>query len=101
MPATAYYAIALSMSQAVSLAVAFLAWRRRSVAGSVYLALMMLAVAVWSAAAAIEAASTAQNAEILWLQISYIGVVSNLHLDSSSSYNIGCGNEQFASSDVE
>ncbi len=74
MPTTAYYAIALSMLQAVSLAVAFLAWRRRSVTGSIYLALMMLAVAVWSAAAAIEVVSTDQNTKILWLQISFIGV---------------------------
>jgi diguanylate cyclase (GGDEF)-like protein/PAS domain S-box-containing protein len=74
MPTTAYYAIALSTLQAVSLAVAFLAWRRRSTTGSIYLALMMLAVAVWSAAAAIEVVSTDQSTKILWLQISFIGV---------------------------
>lgn len=74
MQTTAYYAVALSILLAVSLAVAFLAWRRRSVPGSIYFALMMLAVAVWSASAAIEVASADQNVKVLWLQISYIGV---------------------------
>ena len=74
MPTTAYYAIALSMSLAVSLAVAFVVWRRRSVTGSIYLVLMMLAIAVWSAAAAIEVVSADQDTKILWLQISFIGV---------------------------
>jgi diguanylate cyclase (GGDEF)-like protein/PAS domain S-box-containing protein len=75
-PVTLYYAIALSMSQAVSLAVAFLAWRRRSVTGSLYLALMMLAVAVWSAAAAIEAVSADQSTKIIWSQMSYVGIAA-------------------------
>lgn len=74
MPTNAYYAIALSVSQAVSLAVAFLAWRRRSAPGSIYLALMMLAVALWSAASAIEIVSADQDIKIVWLQISFIGV---------------------------
>ena len=74
MPTAAYYAIALSVSQAVSLAVAFLAWRRRSTPGSIYLSLMMLAVAVWSAACAIEIVSADQDTKILWLQISSAGV---------------------------
>lgn len=74
MSTTAYYAVALSLAQAVSLAVAFLAWRRRSVAGSINLALMMLAVAVWSAAAAIGTVSADQSTKVLWLQISYVGV---------------------------
>ena len=74
MPETTYYAIALVVTVAVALTLAAVAWRRRSVPGSTYFALMMLSGAWWAMTYAIEALSNEQSLKILWGQISYLGL---------------------------
>ncbi|MEA1958723.1 MAG: histidine kinase N-terminal 7TM domain-containing protein, partial [Chloroflexota bacterium] len=76
MSITTYYAIALSVSAVVSLAIAFWIWSRRSVPGGMYFSLMMLAVSEWAIAATFEAISVETTMKILWSQISYVGITS-------------------------
>jgi PAS domain S-box-containing protein len=65
-----YYAIAFVITVAVSMTLAAVAWRRRSVPGSTYFALMMLSVAWWAFSYAMEALSEEQT---LWVQLSTLG----------------------------
>ena len=74
MPQTTYYAIALVVTVAVALTLAGVAWRRRSVPGGTYFALMMLSGAWWAFTYACEALSNEQSLKILWGQISYLGL---------------------------
>jgi PAS domain S-box-containing protein len=76
MPQTTYYAIALVVTVAVALTLAAVAWRRRSVPGSTYFALMMLSGAWWAFTYAIEVLSKEQSLKISLAQVSYIGVGS-------------------------
>jgi PAS domain S-box-containing protein len=61
------------MSAMVSGGLALYAWRRRYVQGGAELALLMLAVAVWSLCAAIEGISTGRFPKIFWSAASYLG----------------------------
>ena len=70
MPQTTYYGIAFIVTVAVSLTLAAVAWRRRSVPGSTYFALMMLSVAWWAFSYAMEALSEEHS---LWVQLSTLG----------------------------
>jgi PAS domain S-box-containing protein len=74
MPQTTYYAIALVVTVAVSLTLAGVAGRRRSVPGGTYFALMMLSGAWWAFTYACEALSNEQSVKIIWAQISYVGI---------------------------
>ena len=61
-------------SAAVSAAVAALAWRRRDTVGARALALLMLAVAWWLVANALEASSLGLSAKIAWSVVAYPGI---------------------------
>ena len=73
MPQTTYYAIALVVTVAVGLTLAAVAWRRRSVPGGTYFALMMLSGAWWAFTYACEALSKEQPLKIIWVQLSELG----------------------------
>jgi PAS domain S-box-containing protein len=51
------------------------AWRQRAVPGATYLALLMLAVAVWALATAGEFAAVSMPATIWWSKAAYVGIV--------------------------
>jgi diguanylate cyclase (GGDEF)-like protein len=64
------------LAAAVAAGVGAVAWRRRSVVGASGLALLMLAVAWWLLANALEAAATDRTAKIVWSVVAYPGIVS-------------------------
>ena len=70
MAATTYYGIAFIVTVAVSLTLAAVAWRRRSVPGSTYFALMMLSGAWWAFSYALVELSKEPS---LWVQLATIG----------------------------
>ncbi len=63
-------------SAALAAAVAFVAWRRRHMAGARGLALLMLAVGWWLVANAFEAAAVDRSAKIAWSVVAYPGIES-------------------------
>ena len=65
-----YYGIAFVITVAVSLTLAAVAWRRRSVPGSAYFALMMLSGAWWAFSYAMVELSDEPS---LWVQLSTLG----------------------------
>jgi hypothetical protein len=67
---TTYYGIAFIVTVAVSLTLAAVAWRRRSVPGSTYFVLMMLSVGWWAFSYAMVALSDNPS---LWVQLSTVG----------------------------
>ncbi|MFA5375374.1 MAG: PAS domain S-box protein [Dehalococcoidia bacterium] len=73
MAGTTYYAIALVVTIAVALTLAGVAWRRRSIPGGTYFALMMLSGAWWAFAYAMEALTKDQSQKIIWVQVSNLG----------------------------
>ena len=70
MTETTYYGIAFVVTVAVSLTLAAVAWRRRSVPGSVYFTLMMLSVGWWAFSYAMVALGDKPS---LWVQLSTVG----------------------------
>jgi len=70
------YSILLFTTAAVTIVLAYTAWRRRQVPGAWPFILLMLSVAQWSVAYAFELGSSALTAKILWAQIKYLGVVT-------------------------
>ncbi|MBN1657803.1 MAG: PAS domain S-box protein [Anaerolineae bacterium] len=69
------YTYSLLGAAAISIALAFYTWRRRSIRGAVPLAGVMLAVAVWSASYALELASVGLTAKLFWAKLQYLGIV--------------------------
>jgi diguanylate cyclase (GGDEF)-like protein len=70
-----YYAAALFVSTAISVAVALSAWHRRNAPGAVGLFILMLGIAIWSFTYAIRWCVVGQAAQIFWLNSTYLGVV--------------------------
>lgn len=70
MTETTYYGIAFIITVAVSLTLAAVAWRRRSVPGSSYFVLMMLSVGWWAFSYAMVALGDKPS---LWVQLSTVG----------------------------
>jgi PAS domain S-box-containing protein len=70
------YLLPLIAGVALSLGVAFFAWRRRHVSGALALALLMLAVAEWSAGYVLELTSASVPAKLFWIKVQYVGIVS-------------------------
>ncbi len=68
------FSITLCFSAIFALWLAFVSWRRRSIPPGNYLALLMLAVAEWSLAYALETAAVSSPAKIFWAQVGYLGV---------------------------
>ncbi len=71
------YAIALFIAAVISAAAAVAAWRRRDAPGGRPLALLMVAVAEWSLAVALEAVAVGVPHKVFWSVVQYIGVVSS------------------------
>ena len=70
-----WYSLILIFNAALSLLLAFFAWRRK-VRGSKTLALLMLAIAEWSLSGALEAAAIQEATKVFWSQVSYVGIHS-------------------------
>jgi len=66
----------LLIAAAVSAALSLLSWRRRPAAGATPFALLMLGVADWSLAYALELASAGLAAKLFWTRIEYLGIAS-------------------------
>jgi PAS domain S-box-containing protein len=70
------YVATLAGASLASALIAVYAWRRRSMPGGTYFSLLMVAVAVWSLANAVEYATLAIPLKVLWTKVSYLGIVS-------------------------
>ena len=70
------YVLPVFIAAAIAAALAFLAWRRRSLPGATPFALLMLAVAEWSLGYALELGSADLPTEVFWVQVEYLGIVS-------------------------
>jgi len=68
--------VPLLFAAGTTLVLAYVAWRRRSVAGAGSLAGLLVAAAIWSAAYALELASPGLTAKILWAKVQYLGITS-------------------------
>jgi PAS domain S-box-containing protein len=68
------YVLILVVAAAVSAALAFYVWRRRPAPGAMPLALLMLAVAVWSLGYALEVGSTDLSTGLFWAKVEYFGI---------------------------
>ncbi len=71
---TAVIGIPFSIVALAALVLAIAAWRRERSPGSLSFMLMMLAVAIWVAAAALEAITQSNNEKILWAKVAYLGI---------------------------
>jgi len=68
------YMSALIQTTITALALAVFSWsRRKSVPGALHFSLLMCAIALWAAAASVEASSTDIHTKILWSKLEYIG----------------------------
>lgn len=66
----------LSLNTAMALALVLYAWRRRRSPGAMPFVVLMLAIAVWASAYGFELSSASVSAQILWLKIRYLGIVT-------------------------
>jgi len=68
------YISALIVTAITALALAVFSWRRRkSVPGAMHFCLLMGGIAIWSAAASVEASSGDMITKILWSRLEYLG----------------------------
>ncbi len=70
------YVLPLLIAAATSVALAFLAWRRRPAPGARPLVWLMLAVAEWSLGYALELGSAGLPAKVFWAKVEYVGIVA-------------------------
>ncbi|UCC64735.1 MAG: GAF domain-containing protein [Anaerolineae bacterium] len=70
-----HYILPLLVAAAISVALALLAWRRRSVPGAVASMVLMMAVAEWSLAYALRLGSTDLATKLFWAKVRYVGIV--------------------------
>ncbi len=69
------YILPLLAAAAISAALAFYAWRRRSAPGVAPFILLMLAVAEWSLGSALRLASADLATKLLWAKVRYVGIL--------------------------
>ena len=69
------YTLPLLGAAAVSAALAFYAWRRRSAPGVRPFIVLLLGVAVWSLGYALELASANLPAKLFWARLQYLGII--------------------------
>jgi PAS domain-containing protein len=67
------YILALMIAAAIATGLALIAWRRRPAPGSTELALLLLAIALWSLATGLEAAADERASKLVFAAISYVG----------------------------
>ena len=70
------YFILLLIAGAISLSLAFFAWRRRTSPGATPLVFLMVATAVWQIGYAFELAGSEESTKVLWAKIGYLGIVT-------------------------
>ena len=70
------YSLLLFTATPIVLALAVLAWRRRTVAGATALAWLTLAVAEWVLTYAFELTSIDPDSKLFWAKLQYIGIVN-------------------------
>ena len=70
------YIIPIFISSLISLAVAVLAWKRRSVPGASPLLFMMLSISVWLLFYILEIGSTTLAGNLFWANLAYTGIVA-------------------------
>ena len=70
------YVVIFLLATSVSLIVALFAWRRRAIPGGAALALLLLALAVWSFAETLELLASTNPEKILWSKMSYFGAAT-------------------------
>src|SRR5262245_49439660 len=63
-------------TSAIAASVALIGWRRRAAPGAPFLALLMLAVTVWTFCRGLEAAAVDITAKSWWAKIEYAGITS-------------------------
>ncbi len=71
-----YFSTIYIVTALISALTTYLITRQRAAAGKIPLAWLMIAAAVWSFAAALEAASVGIPAKVFWSKVQYIGTVS-------------------------
>lgn len=70
------FAVAFIIDAAFAVVFAITAWRRRATPGGVPFALLMLAIADWSFARALEAGAVGIPAKVFWAKVEYLGIAS-------------------------
>ncbi|MBN1936511.1 MAG: PAS domain-containing protein [Anaerolineae bacterium] len=70
------YSLILGFNAVLALLMATLVWRRRATPGSVPFVLLLLAAFVWAFFSALEHAVWSREAQVLFSQIEYLGIVS-------------------------
>jgi PAS domain-containing protein len=70
------YTLSLLIAAAISVALAFYAWRRRDVPGAETLAFLMSATAVWAFGYALELAIPGIAGKIFWAKVQYLGIIT-------------------------
>jgi diguanylate cyclase (GGDEF)-like protein/PAS domain S-box-containing protein len=68
-----FYLLTLYITVVIALIVAWAMWNRRYLPGSIYLSLLMLAVAEWTTCGIFETIAIGQTAKILWSKVEYLG----------------------------
>ncbi len=69
------YQLPLFIAVAISSAIAFRAWQRRSIPGVVMFTVLMVAVAEWSLGYILELGSVEKVFKIFWVKVQYLGIV--------------------------
>lgn len=69
------FSLLLLFAAATSTLIAFYAWKRRPVSGSVSFAIAMLAITHWSLAFLLQIISLDTSTKLAWTQFQYIGIV--------------------------
>lgn len=69
------YSIPLIIVAAISVVLAYIAWRHRSAPGARPLAVLMLAVGGWACAYALSLAGSTLSAQLFWANVTYLGIV--------------------------
>ncbi|HET7271425.1 MAG TPA: histidine kinase N-terminal 7TM domain-containing protein, partial [Rubrobacter sp.] len=70
------YSLGLLTAAAISVVLAFYAWRRRDVLGAESLAFLMVAISVWTFGYALELAFPGIAGKIFWAKVQYLGIIT-------------------------
>jgi signal transduction histidine kinase len=68
------YAYIYFLAALVSLATAWVCWRRHAISGGIPLTLLLLALTIWAVSDAFEIIATHIPTRVFWSQVSYIGI---------------------------
>ena len=70
------YVLTLLAAAAISVAIAFFAWRRRSSPEAIPLLFLCLSAAIWQFGYGMELAASSQSIKVWWAKIEYLGIVT-------------------------